>query len=73
MNKDIEQDRIQLNNSETTKFINNTEPIAITFNVGGSGGSLYLKDNKMHFKGDLDISAQVLFKQVCTMWNKEFK
>ena len=47
-------------------------PNTITFSLNyecGSAGELYLENNKMMFRGDVDKSARVLFEHVCNMWN----
>lgn len=33
-------------------------------------GKLYFENGKMFFSGDLDKSAEILFKEVCRMFNK---
>lgn len=34
-------------------------------------GRLFQKDGKLHFEGDVDKPAQVLFDNVCDKWNKQ--
>lgn len=43
----------------------------ITFIMNGEKcGRLYLKNKKLCFAGDLDLSAELLFKQVANLFNK---
>lgn len=34
-------------------------------------GRLYVSNQKLYFSGNLDESAQILFKEVCRMFNKD--
>ncbi len=59
------------NNIETVQFEKHDSP-TIHFNMDHQEcGKLFKKDGLLHFEGDVDKSAQVLFEEVCRMYNNE--
>jgi hypothetical protein len=63
------QDKTQLAYTASLQYI---QPSEIVFNIQDNEaiGKLFKKDGLLCFEGDLDKSAEVLFKYVCEMFNK---